>query len=380
MSLRRRVMLINSLVLATIFSLTFVLAIATQRHSLRATKDRELTNIANITTSAIQDRESVAAGSAEIISDQSWLTQAMRAGDRAALLHGTQQMFERMRSIYGASILQFFTPPAEALLFVENPNMPIKDFRSTRQMIVSATVHGVSQRGLELGPAGLAVRGVVPVKDNSSLVGVVEYGWDFQELLKHISTLTDSQLATFVNEDLWEKARQNDVEYTPARDELIDGKRAAYSTDWSLTSVATTPDVIAPTRDMRTTYRTINGTEYGILTMPLMDYSGRQIGFIVSVRNFSNLNAAFANDMLFTAMRLLFGFILTLGSVNIVLNSLLLRPISELNEKLRDLAEGKTKTPIAGHRRMDEIGDLYEAAEKLRLKLSSAFGGPSGDL
>ncbi|MGF7179010.1 cache domain-containing protein [Tunturiibacter psychrotolerans] len=380
MSLRRRVMLINSLVLATIFGLTFVLAIATQRHSLRATKDRELTNIANITTSAIQDRELVASGAAEIISDQSWLAQAMRAGDRAALLHGTQRMFERMRSIYGASILQFFTPPAEALLFVENPSMPIKDFRSTRQMIVSATVHGVSQRGLELGPAGLAVRGVVPVKDDSSLIGVVEYAGDFQELLKHISTLSDSQLAAFINEDLWEKARQNDVEYIPARDELLDGKRAAYSTDWSLTSNAITPDVIAPTSDMRTTYRTINGTEYGILTMPLMDYSGRQIGFIVSVRNFSNLNTTFVNEMLFTAMRLLSGFILTLGAVTIVFNSLLLRPINDLNEKLRDLAGGKTDTPVAGHGRMDEVGDLYEVAEKIRRKLRSASGVPSGDL
>ena len=372
MSLRRRIMWINAIVLAAVFGLTFIFAVLALRHSLKAEKDRELANIAKITISAIQDRELIAAGSAEIISDQVWLAQTLRAGDRAALLQGTQHMFERMRSVYGANLLQFFTPPAEAILFVENPAMPVKDFRATRPMVIASTVHGVSQRGMELGPSGLAIRGIAPIKDPAGLIGVVEYASDFQALLKQVSTLTDSQMATFINDDLWNRARQSDKEFTPARDQVLDGKRAVYSTDWDLTSAAITPDIIAPTRGNRSTSRMINGTEYGVLTMPLTDYSGQQIGFIVSVSSFAKLNTAYVDDIRLTVMRLLLGFILVFGWVTILINSLLLRPLGELQDKLNHLIHGNTNEPIIAPERKDEIGRLFETSEQLRLKLRAA--------
>lgn len=379
MSLRRRIMLINAAALAAVFVITFIFALLALRHSLQAEKDRELANVAKITTSAIQDRELISAGSAEIISDQAWLTQAMRANDRAALLQGTQHMFERMRSVYGANLLQFFTPPAEAILFVENPAMPVKDFRTTRPMVVAATVHGVSQRGMELGPSGLAIRGIAPIKDDAGLIGVVEYASDFQVLLKQVSALTNSQMATFIDDDLWSRARQADKEFTPARDQVLDGKRAVYSTDWDLTSAAITPDVVAPTRGNRSTSRMINGIEYGLLTMPLTDYSGQQIGFIVSVSSFAKLNTAYVDDVSLSVMRLSLGFILVFGWVTILINSLLLRPITEVHGTLKHLVHGKTDEPIILPERKDEIGSLFETAEQLRLKLRAGMDPAAGD-
>ncbi|MFC4761917.1 cache domain-containing protein [Dyella koreensis] len=372
MSLRRRIMLINAVVLAAVFGLTFIFAVLALRHSLNAEKDRALANIAKLTTSAIRDRELIVAGSAEIISDQAWLAKTLRAGDRAALLQGTQRTFEHMRSAYGANLLQFFTPPAEAILFVENPDMPVKDFRATRPMVIASTVHGVSQRGMELGPAGLAIRGIAPIKDEAGLVGVVEYASDFQALLKQVSVLTDSQMATFIDDDLWNKARQSDKEFTPARDQVLDGKRAVYSTDWDLTSAAVTPDIIAPTRGNRSTSRVINGAEYGVLTMPLIDYSGQQIGFIVSVSSFVRLNTAYVDNVRLAVMRFLLGFILVFGWVTILINSLLLRPLADLQGKLRQLIHGKADEPIAVPGRKDEIGSLFETAEQVRQRLHAA--------
>lgn len=372
MSLRRRIMLINATAIAVVFGLTFVFTAVEMGHSLQAQKDRELANIAKVTASTLQDRELIAAGSAEIISDQAWLAQAMRAGDRTALLRGTQSMFEHMRSAYGANLLQFFTPPAEAILFVENPAMPIKDFRTSRPMVIAATVHGMRQRGLELGPSGLAIRGIAPIKDDAGLVGVVEYASDFQALLKQVSILTDSQMATFINNDLWNSARQTDKEFMPARDQVLDDKRAVYSTDWDLTSAAITPDIIAPTRGDRSTSRMINGTEYGVLTMPLTDYSGQQIGFVVSLFNFTKLNTAYVDDIRLVVVRLSLGFILIFGWVTFLINSLLLRPITDLQNKLRPMVDGQTDEPIITFGRKDEIGILFETAEQLRLKLGNA--------
>lgn len=369
MSLRRRVMVIASMVLAVVFAMNFLFAVAAQRHSLNAAKENELANVAKITTSALQDRELISAGAAEIIADQPWVAKAFRAGDRSALQQGLQPMFERMKAVYGATIIQFFTPPAQALLFVENPAMPITDFSDTRPMIIAANLHGTSQRGLELGPVGLAVRAVAPIKDDAGLIGVVEYASDFQALLKQIGTLTDTQLATLINEDLWNKARKNDKEFMPARDQLIDGSRTVYSTDWDVTSALVTAEELAPTRGNRTTTRTRGGIEYGVLTMPLMDFSGQQIGFVIATRSFAALNAEFVDAVRLAVLRMLLGFIVSFGAVVVIFNGLLLRPVTDLLGKLQALENGEDNTPLAIPGRTDEVGKLFGVADRLRLKL-----------
>ena len=379
MSLRRRVMLITSIVLAAVFGINFLFVVAAQRSELNAAKESELANVAKIMNSSLQDRELISAGAAEIIADQGWVAKAFRASDRAALQQGLQPMFERMRAGYGASIIQFFTPPASALLFVENPAMPITDFSATRAMIVDANLHGISQRGLELGPVGLAVRAVTPVKDDAGIIGVVEYASDFQSLLKHVSTLTDTQLATMINEDLWNKARKNDKEFTPARDQVIDGNRAVYSTDWDLTSAIITAEDLAPTRGNRTTARNHNGTEYGLLTMPLMDFSGKQIGFVVGVRSFADLRTAFVDAIRQAVIRMLLGFILSFGAVIIIFNGLLLRPVTDLLEKLRAVEAGDTDTSLVIPGRSDEVGALFHVADRLRQKIRALTSGASGE-
>jgi len=336
--------------------------------SLDSAKKTELSNIAKVITSSLQDSELIAAGAAEIIADQPWIAQAFRAGDRAKLQNGLLPMFERMKSIYGAGILRFFTPPAEALLFVENPKMPITDFRDSRPIVVAANVHGVTQRGLEFGSVGLAVRAIVPIKDSAGLIGAVEYSSDFQVFLKQISAITDTKIAIFVKEDLWKKTRRKDSEFTPARVQVIEGNRAVYSTDWNLTSIAVTAEELEPTRGNRTTTRVVDGAEYGILTMPLMDFSGQQIGFIVCMRNVVELKAAFVDSVRLTVIRMVLGFTLSFGAMIIIFNCLLIYPISDLLVEFRLLSDGKTDKPISTAKRMDEIRALFEMLEQLRLK------------
>lgn len=372
MSLRKRVTRIIVVVLAVVFGLTFYFAVSGQRQSLTDAKQRELADVAKIVQTVLEYQKLMAAGSAEIIADQPWVAQAMRSGDRDALLKGTQPLFQRMKDVYGASVLQFFTPPATALLFVEDPAMPITDFRDTRQMVIAATVQETNQRGLELGPVGLAVRGIAPIRDAQGMAGVAEYAMDFQALLAQVSKLTETQLAVFINEDQWKRARKHDKEFVPLRDQVIEGKRAVYSTDWSTTSAIVTPDILAPTRGDRIVFRKLNGTEYGLLTMPLTDFSGEQIGYIVSIRSFHALNAAYVDAVRQAAIRVLLGFIISLGAVIIVFNSLLLRPVVDLLEKLRKVAKGSGHEPLDIAGRTDEVGQLFGLVEELRLKSATA--------
>jgi hypothetical protein len=53
----------------------------------------------------------------------------------------------------------------------------------------------------------------------------------------------------------------------------------------------------------------------------------------------------------------------------VIFNGLLLRPVTDLLGKLKALEKGEDDTPLAIPGRADEVGELFEAAEGLRLKL-----------
>lgn len=377
MSLRRRVMLIVSILLAAVFGLNFLFVVSAQRSLLHATEEAELENVAKIATSMMQERESIASRGADIVAAQEWVAFSFRAGDRESLLEGLRPMFERLKTAYGVSIIRFFTPPANAMLFVENPSVPVTDFSATRPMIVAANLQGVSQRGLELGPAGLAVRGVIPIKDNKGLIGVVEFASDFQVVLKQISRLTDTQLATFINEEQWKKATEKVKDFHPMRDQVIEGNRAMHSTDWDLTGSVVSYKELSPVRGNRLTYRTVDGKRYGVLTMPLIDFSGKPIGFLVAVRNLSDLNTTFVDGVRQAVIRMLLCFIVSFGGALIVFNGLLLRPVTDLAGKLQALNDGEVDTPLAIPGRTDEVGAMFGAADRLRVKLRNLLRGPS---
>ncbi|MDR3398575.1 MAG: cache domain-containing protein [Pandoraea sp.] len=369
MSLRQRVLLLTGVILAAVFALIFTLIVIAQRNALVNTKARELANVSGIVMSSLKDREMISAGSAEIIADQQWVAAAFRAGDRDALQRGLFPMLERINAIYGKSILHFYTPPAQSLLFVENPAVPITDFRDTRPMLVAANVRGVAQRGLELGPVGLAIRGVTPVKDDAGMIGVVEYSSDYQEFLRQLSALTNTRMAAFIRDDLWNNARKHGQQFTPERDQVIEGHRAVYSTDWPLTSAVIAADDLEPTRGNRTNARTRDGIDYGVLSMPLTDFSGQQIGYLVAIRSFAELDAAFVDSVRLGFMRVMLGFILCFGAVAMIFSSLLLLPLNMLLEKLRALASGDTDTSLLIPGRTDEVGALFQIAETLRLRM-----------
>jgi methyl-accepting chemotaxis protein len=101
---------------------------------------------------------------------------AMAAGDRARLSDLTVPAFTRLKESYGVRQFQFHTPEAHSFFRVHKPGKFGDDLSSFRNTVVETNRTKKPVQGIELGVAGLGIRGVVPVSYEGRHLGSVEMG------------------------------------------------------------------------------------------------------------------------------------------------------------------------------------------------------------
>ena len=118
------------------------------------------------------------AGSA-LISGMPEVQRAMKEQNRDALAAAFVPAFGTLKSDHRVRQFQFHLPPATSFLRVHKPAKFGDDLSGFRKTVVMANTQSKPVRGLEIGVAGLGVRGVVPIRADGSHVGTVELGMSF---------------------------------------------------------------------------------------------------------------------------------------------------------------------------------------------------------
>jgi methyl-accepting chemotaxis protein len=122
--------------------------------------------------------------------------QAMKARDRDRLAAMFVPAFPALKSDYQVRQFQFHLPPATSFLRVHKPAKFGDDLSSFRKTVVEANTARRPIKGLEIGVAGLGVRGVIPISADGAHVGTVELGMSFgQAFFDSYSKRHDVQLA-----------------------------------------------------------------------------------------------------------------------------------------------------------------------------------------
>lgn len=105
--------------------------------------------------------------------------QAMKNQDRETLANMFVPGFEQLKAEHKVRQFQFHLPPATSFLRVHKPQKFSDDLSSFRKTVVQANTKSSQIKGLEIGVAGLGVRGVVPIRADGQHVGTVEMGMSF---------------------------------------------------------------------------------------------------------------------------------------------------------------------------------------------------------
>ncbi len=281
--------------------------------------------------------------------------------DRAKLTELTLESYQRLDEQFGIPQYQYHLPPAISFLRLHQLDKFGDDLSAFRLTVVEANQTQKPVAGLEIGRAGLGVRGVEPVFYEGKPIGTVEFGLNVDEKL--LATLRgeynvdwqiwlekdNAEVATFVSAG---------TNVTAPIDDLL------YQTSTLKTPLFNKAEAYAAALKGKTTLNRIvsNGLSLAIFSAPIYDYSGKVIGVLDIIQDRTALVQANARQLLIN----LFLILLTMGSALILIlvnGSRALNPIRALTDAAREIANGNLNRAAQIHSgdEFEQLGNTFNA-------------------
>lgn len=367
MTLDRSLSLVTAILLTIILGLGGYIVVDGTRQQLEAAKADEMQATALLLTSSMAQSASLSATHADRIAKDPLVLNLMKQGDRDGLTSLLKPTYDALASEAGVNMLHFHTVDIKSFLRVQDPKNFGQDLSSIRPMILATNRSRILQKGLEVGLAGLSLRAVAPILDGDTLVGTIEVGVDLKSLLELAKSASGADYALFLS---------------PAMTGITPKNGAAANADMSALAIEAATDTalfqslydrreIGLSREPVQGMAKLDDRRYGTFAQPLLDYSGRMIGTILIVRDFSSLDSGFLRAVSTATIVTLVGMILAFSVVMVCVRAMVIRPLAELATYAEVQATGSTceETPhndgLADYKRLRRaIRELVSQAER----------------
>ena len=149
------------------------------RAVVRDAERAELRQSMESLTAAVAAQAALAQTLSALVVNLPEVQQRFAAGDRAWLQATLLPAYQVLAKDYGVVQFQFHTPPATSFLRLHLPEKFGDDLSALRHSVVDSNRTRKPMEGLEVGVAGLGVRGMVPIAEADRHLGVVEFGMSF---------------------------------------------------------------------------------------------------------------------------------------------------------------------------------------------------------
>ncbi|MBY0281743.1 MAG: hypothetical protein K2W94_06245 [Alphaproteobacteria bacterium] len=345
-----------------------LLSYAAQKKALLETKRALLSDIVEKIESDIAQTAMLAESRSVMLATIPEIVEAFRKEDRKSMIEQLKPMFLNQKQKYFMSELQFHKPPASTFLKLHKDGDYGEDLSGFRKTVVLTNKEKNPQRGMELGRAGLGIRGVVPILDTKGHIGSLEIVFTLKNIINKIRELTSSEIGVFIDKNLFEKtctqlSVKSDKNQNSAETKANTIGEFYYldsSNKEKILSVIN-KDNLQKNSELNIIFPIINGAEEGIAFAPLLDFAGKTIGKITIVKSFQDLNLAFSKKILWEIINSIVQIIVIASAVFVAFNGLLLFPLAELIKRSRALALGEKislKDYAHYHNELDKIADI----------------------
>jgi methyl-accepting chemotaxis protein len=232
---------------------------------------------------------------------------------------------------------------------------------------------------MEIGRRGLSIRAVYPVKDDDGLIGSFEIGLSFSSVLSQTKINTGFDAGVFIDDKLMTEVAK--LIPPPDRDRIVGGYQAVEVTDWAALKPLLSPALFAKARDVAVDLITLNGNDYGLVLVPVLDYKGERIGAVIAVRDFSEFQTQQRWALTSTVAMAGLQIVLLTGALLIVVNAMLLKPFEAIATASNQLADGKSVPDLEDLvNRHDEIGGMARSLQTLVAAKENAKGNAKDDV
>ena len=298
----------------------------TNKQIIEAAKRDEMTRVATLIQNDLQEQSNKAAARASMVATLPSIVSAFRAQDRQQLVDRLVPTFLIQRDKFGIREGQFHLAPAISYLRIYDVTAGHgEDLSGFREMVLATNRKQGAQKGVEIGRRGLSIRGVDIVKDDKGPIGSFEVGLSFTPVLENIKKNTGFDAAVFANAQLM--ADVATLLPKPDNERLVGSYQNVEATNWKASRPLVSADLL-DAKDIVKELKTIDGADYGLVSVPLLDFKGARIGAVVASKNFENYKSmqgsALVRAIAFSALQA----IVLMGVMLILINVLFIHPLN----------------------------------------------------
>ena len=319
-------------------------AYASDRQLLESAREKELRTLGTSILNNIQAQSDKAAARASLVCNLVAVQEAFRAGDRELLASRLVPAFLVQREKFGVREGQFHLAPAISFLRVFDLANFGEDLSPFREMVLAANRNPQPQKGIEIGRRGLSIRGIDLVRDAQGPIGSFEVGMSFSPLLADVKSSTGYEAGAFVEDKLMTAIATGIPR--PDAERIIGEYQSVEATNWQVIRGMVNADLLERSNDVTLRTKTVDGIEYGLVLVPMLDYRGKQIGALVAVGSFEASQRALKAALVKIVCSALFQAVLILGALITIINVLFVRPLLAAQAK----AAAATPAPEAAPR------------------------------
>jgi methyl-accepting chemotaxis protein len=325
-------------VIATVVAVVVVLAITTtiafntMGEMLEQSERRGMQETFELAMERVRSEVGRAEAMSALVAGIPQVQKAFAERDRDALKSIFASGFPVLKKAYGVRQFQFHEPPATSFLRVHKLERFGDDLSSFRHTVVETNRTKKPIQGLEIGVAGLGMRGVVPVFYEGRHVGSVEFGMSFgKDFFDGFAKAHEIDMALYLERE----GGLQPFSSTMGETQLLPEARMRSVKEAAVFDRAE-----------------LNGTNVDVYAEAVTDYSGNFIGVLMIAKDRSVLEAAFGR--LAVSMMGLAALSVLLIGVWVWWHSRgVVRPLMDAAQVMEDIASADGDLSV----RLNESGD-----------------------
>jgi len=289
------------------------------------------------------------------IANNLYVIRALRDGNRSLAIRGLSRIDDEFKQYTDFKNIKIHVHTADLHSFVRlwKPEKYGDDLSGFRKTIVAVKERKAPLAAIEIGRAGLVLRGVAPVLEDGRYLGSVEFIQGLNSISKtakkdgiDIVTVMDrkfSDIATFL------KTRE-----TLMGRYAVVTKKGAFDEGF-----------VADLKGIESLEPVFRTAHYFVVSLPIEDFSGQTVGYALIGKPLKVIESVIdhaANALIVQLVVMLIVDLIMLAILIVIISRTVVKPIGELNRRIKDLAhgEGDLTRRIDVHSN-DEIGETAHA-------------------
>jgi len=323
-------------------------SIQTIKNEVYQNTKKSLVDIFNL---KMQAKKDVGISNAVSLANNYYVIEALRSGDREFALKGLKHLGQEFRAQtkFKNIKVHIHTADIHSFLRVFKPNKYGDDLSGFRHTIVAVKNRHKALVAIELGRAGLVLRGVAPVIDNNEYLGSVEFMQGLNSISKDLLKKDIQMLIIF------DKKYLNIAKFLKTAPEVMGDyvmalKKGAYDENYynEMKSLKLKDIIVSD--------------NFYTISVPIKDFSGKVVAYALLAKHLDDVEAVVKESESALIKQLVIMFlvdVLMLAILIIIIHKSVIIPLEELNDKVKDLSEGEgdltTRLQVKSD---DEIGKI----------------------